>query len=479
MGKGKKWLIGCVGTLALCGVGTYVAVSPYVDFIGAARDLDKQVERAKKLGNPMTSAELIPLVPADKDNAAIELEPILRGYEKAKLNDVGSEAIRALAENNFAHAETLIAPHQGALAIARKAVRKPNFVLERDWDLGSNLLFPEYAASKGLTRLLAAQARLDFRKGNIATGGENLQAGYRMGEFIGNDPTLLGMAVEIGSRAIVSRMVESIAVENRTRESVLSTLESAVGNRPAPDFNHALRGEMFMGTTTIRNLDKYGGFTKFMKSASDMNEDGTSPPLPALNPNTLRREGLPPGILEKAFLARHLAVWNDALEQMQKTPDPREFSKWLDDRYRIFEEKKALSYMVWALLFPVFESSGEAVVRCKATEGATRGFLKVLRFKAKTGRYPKDLAEAGFKEIDPFSKEPYKFYLSKDIARVYSVGPNGKDEEGLGPESRPDKSLPDQLDDVSVRTDRPAKFPPLTGRAGGSVVPPAVVPKVK
>ncbi len=464
MGKGKKWLIGCLGTLGVCGIGTYAAVSPYVDFLGASRDLDKEIARAKALGNPMTSTELVPPKPADKDNAAVELKPILQTGEKnSKLSTAGAKALEAIGKNNFAEAETLLKPYQSVLATARKASSKTKFSLDRDWDTGVHLLFPEYAESKGLVKALAAQAELDFQKGNQSAGVANLSAGYKVGQFIGQEPILIGVLVEIANRAIASRAAESIAVRQRTNLAALSALESAVGNRPAPDFKNSLKGEMFMGTSTIRNLDKYGGVTEFMRSMANMGgvEESDIPPAP--DPKTLRRDGVPKGVLEKAFLTRHLAIWNDALEQLQKTPEPREISGWLDKKVAEIEQKKALSFLLLRIMFPVFSQAGNAVVKCQATEGATRGFLKVLKFKASTGRYPNDLAEAGFNEMDPFSKAPYKFYRNGDLVRVYSVGPNGKDEEGLGTESRGSNSKPDQLDDIAVRTDRPVKNTKIPG----------------
>ena len=105
--------------------------------------------------------------------------------------------------------------------------------MERDWNTGIDLLFPEYAQSKGLTKLLAAQAQIDFRKGNYTLGRDNLRAGYKLGEFIGQEPILIGMLVEIANRAIASRAVETIAVANQSRESALASLESAVGKCPS------------------------------------------------------------------------------------------------------------------------------------------------------------------------------------------------------------------------------------------------------
>ena len=477
MGKGKKWLIGCLGTFGLCGIGTYAALSPFVDFLGASRDLDKELARAKQLGNPMTSAELLPPKPADKDNAAIELGPILRESKKAELGTIGSKVTDALAKKDFAEAEAILAPHQAALAAARKASAKSKFSLDRDWDTGVYLLFPEYAQSKGLAKCLAAQAQIDFSKRNRTQGSSNLSAAYKVGEFVGQEPILIDMLVEIANRAIASRAVETIAVASRNDLASLTALEGAVGKRPTPNFELALRGEMFFGTSTIRNLDKYGGVTQFTKAMTDMGSGAEESGPPPPDPKTLRREGVPNGVLEKAFLTRHLALWNDALEEMKKSSDPRLLSQWLDKKSAEMEEKKALSYILLRIMLPVFGQAGTAVTKCEATEGATRGCLKVLKFKARTGRYPNDLAEAGFQELDPFTKAPYKFYRNGDIVRVYSVGPNGKDEEGLGKESSGGNTPADQLDDFAVRTDRPIKLP--ARQPGVGAVPPPAVPKVK
>ena len=60
-----------------------------------------------------------------------------------------------------------------------------------------------------------------------------------------------------------------------------------------------------------------------------------------------------------------------------------------------------------------------------------RGLAAVLQFKALHGCYPKTLAGAGVTDKDPLDGKPLKLRITGKECRVYSVGPDREDDDGV------------------------------------------------
>jgi hypothetical protein len=87
------------------------------------------------------------------------------------------------------------------------------------------------------------------------------------------------------------------------------------------------------------------------------------------------------------------------------------------------------------------------------------------------GKYPPTLAELAPAYIDVLPKDPFTdgdlhYKSDGEGYLLYSVGPNGKDDGGLGPGSFTDSATEEQrrtCDDLSIRT--------LPQKAGGTPAP--------
>ncbi len=467
MGKRRKWLIGGTAGLAVC-LGGFVFGTPYIDVVQAANSLEAEVKRAKALGNPLTSSELILNPPSRSENAASDLKQILAEPLVEQLATEGRDAQDAVARGDYKGAEGILKPWQLSLQLARKAAQKPKLMFEREWDATMDLQFPEYEPVKGLVRAMCAQAECDYRSGRRTEGDENLKAAFAIGHLVGQEPTIISALVEVLGRTIAVRTVESLVGKNRSDEDALGRLANVVVVRPLPDVKNNLRAEMFFGTAVIRNLDKYGGFNQLERYFSGDEPDPDAPRPTPPDVSELRKEGLPTSLTDRAFLARHLHFWNGVLEAATATDDLNAFSDLFEEKIKKLESEKGLSYAFDRLTFPVYGAAFQSLVRCQASESTMRGLIEVLRFRKLKGRYPSDLAEAGFKEIDPFSGQPLKLYVKDDVVRVYSVGPNKKDENGRSVETGGETTSP-MYDDIAARTDRPVRMRPAKPRSNGNL----------
>ncbi len=467
MGKSRKWLIGGTAGLAVC-LGGYIFGAPYIEVVQAANTLDKEVKRARDLEFPLTSSELVIDPPSRSENAASDLKQILAEPLVDQLSTESRDAQDAIARGDFKGAEAILLPWQVSLRLAREAAKKPKLMFEREWDATIDEQFPEYEPLKGIVRAMCAQAELDYRRGRWTDGEENLNSAFAIAQLIGQEPTIISALVADLCRTSAIRTVESLVGKNRAKKEVLASLSKVMVPRPLPALKNNLRAEMFFGVAILRNMDKYGGFKQLEKffAGDESDPDGTQLNRP--DASELRKEGLPTALMDRAFLARHLNLWNEVLENSKSTDDPGALVALLDDRIEKLKEEKGLSSAFHRLTFPVFGPAFASMLRSQTSESTMRGLIEVLRFRKLKGRYPSDLAEAGFKEIDPFSGQPLKLYVKDDVVRVYSVGPNKKDENGRSVETGGETTSP-MYDDIAARTDRPVRMRPAKPRSNGNL----------
>lgn len=434
--------------------GSVIVASPNKsvdDRAQAAATLAKEVSRAKKVGNPLSAVELIPTKPKDNENAFFEFRKSEKLSRSEPMRSYLNSFQEFVSQKDFARAEQLSPKLEPVLSLARQAAAKPAFLSDRDYDSIIDDSFPMLAQSRSLVKTLCFQAMLDCHQNRMKDGLENLSAALALSKHAGREPSVISLLVQVATHAIVLRAAERIASEHRTNEEFLGRLSSIL-EPPSLNLLKHLRAEAYEGTTMIRNLDRLDGLDPFATVS------GGRPKLkPGAKP--LLRKGLPNGLTERASLARHLAIWNDVFEHAQKNSDPLTFSAWMESKFLKLQDRKGKSYDLVKDSFASFEQLGVSVAKSRAIQETTVAFIKVLQFKSKSGVFPKDLAEAGFTELDPFTKKSYKMVVDGENVRVYSVGPNKKDELGQNGAATT-KGAP-SFDDVCARTDRDGKPSPV------------------
>ena len=71
----------------------------------------------------------------------------------------------------------------------------------------------------------------------------------------------------------------------------------------------------------------------------------------------------------------------------------------------------------------------ETVARHEAGRRLSRLALAAERHRLAHGRYPK---EPPYDFVDPFDGKPIRYRVQRDVLLVWSVGPNGEDDDGKG-----------------------------------------------
>jgi hypothetical protein len=470
MEKSRKVLIGwVVGVLLFCGLGGW-ATWRFSDFGQADAELDRAIADAKAAGLPWVAEDMNPKPPVkDEENAAPFITRALKlrtqsGSIKSALSKF-KQAQTDFDEPGKADSLKELGP---MMAMARQAGDQPRCDFKRDWDQGAWLLLPEFAVEKDLCKLLSAQAVIEAKAGQTANALKDLRRAVRIGEHGGSEPILIGAMVGIACDAIALRGAEQIAEAWHGDAGRLSVLRKALSDLgPEPDFMYALRGEVYMGISVNRNLRGIRDLVA-LNSLADGGDSSEKYP----KPDKLVRDGKPQTVFGRIFLCRHLQMWTRVWKDPGLTNDPLAIGKKLDE-IQAKEEQAGWSHLLNRILMPVFTQAGQAVVKMHATRSVGRGLVAALEFKARQGAYPKSLAEAGFEELDPFSGKPLGLIVDGDKCRVYSVGPDRKDNHGLRQSERPTGI--NASDDYDVVASYPAyRKAKVKGPQGGP--PPAPAP---
>ncbi len=462
----NRVLIGVIVAIAvlICGIGGAVLLfgSKIVDIGQASGELGSAEKAYRSAGLPWVANEVrkdLP-IPAGKDAYPV----VTNAIKLLKRHDYDKDIPLILKSVDFGPPEKArerLKPYVGVIDLAIEATRYPNIDYRRDYDLGPNLLLPEFASLKAIAKLTCYRAELEARAGDTQAAVRDLKASWHLGLLAAKDPILIGMLVAISIEAITCRSLQHCIYFERDNSNALEALSHVLDGATAPRFVDAMRAEAFMGVAAIRNLHAFGG----IEGLSGLS-DGESK-LPRIDPKTLVRSGLPDDAMSRAFMARHLQVWSEfAKMTVQAAGDDRKLSRSMDRLIEKIEQRKSVSNILNEILFPVFGQAGDAVVKEQAEIIASRALLVAARARAVTGKIPSTIADIPGKWIDPFNGLPMHVRRDGQQFRVYSVGPNLKDDGGVLRSELKDKSS--DTYDVVVQLAPPALPTPPVAKSGRS-----------
>ena len=413
----------CVALGLVVGLGT--GIGPY-DLPAKARELDKAIAKSKALGLPMTAAELAGPKPADGTNAAIEAVPLAASISE-DMKAMGNDSNEDL--DFHARSRKLTEELKGELdRFAIVVTSKPDWYVERDYDLGPHLLLPEYAEIKNVCKLLAWRAEDRAAKGDVDGALSDLRATSAVHQHLSQEPMLIGALVTIAIESTTLRTVERVASLWAKSPSSLAKLEDLLlSTQYRIDPVGSLKGEFYMGLNICRNLDAYGGLRAFGSGDEDIFIESK------VDLSNLKRDGLPHDLFGKANLTTITTYWNTVFEKLAGQDQPAR--DWSADSERLsndIQQRTRASEMVAKVIFPVFAQADAAMSRDDANQALALAFVRCMKFNAATGRFPQDLKEIQSEFDDPFDPgHPIKMKSSATELRVWSVGNDRKDDGAL------------------------------------------------
>jgi len=429
MTKGGKIALAITGCLVLTCAAGGIFISQWVDYPQASMELPRAMADAKVAGVPLTADELRPKNKVDKaDNAATGFRTVLPEFDKdGSKHELAGLFDQLMSEKTtFDSAQRQISYDRGLLVQLRDISNKKVLDLGKDWDLGPEVLFPEFSQAKSAVKVLCASALIDSHEGRFADAANEMVAAKKLGSLCASEPCLISLLVQIAIDAIVYRTAENcLADASHSPAGMQVVRERVLSQEPYYDMRQAMKGEAYLGVSVSRNLDVFG----IKRIAGDSNTE-----LPPIDPKNLRRKGTPPGMMEKAYMTRALQFWTGCFRYMDSHKgDNKGLTEYMDRESVKLQSSKGISKALNMVLMPVFAQTGLVSLKGVADQRCKLALSSALEWRRAHGRFPDSLKEIGIALKDPFDGEPlrYRGDNTNGACRVWSIGQNGRDDDGV------------------------------------------------
>lgn len=384
---------------------------------------------AKRAKPPVgkNGAELIPRI--------TELMPKDWGKE---LNDPEKAEQVANSPPNVRFPPELIALARRDLTTAKPAVDLARTFQDypgghREYVLARNpldTLLPDVQNTRNATYLLRWDVVIAVEDGNAELAAWDLIAMLNVSRSLGDEPFLISQLVRIATRAIATRSLEWALAQTLQPDDRLAALSAAwAADADAPLLLYGLRGERAVSNVMTERLQE-GRLT-----LRDVTGNGGTPSM--LSFESLGwwiYKGRLPG--DRAYMLRWFNLAIDAAKlpiheqpaAVNALPIPP-----ADD----------MNLILSRLFLPAANKVADASWRSTAEMRCTVVGIACERFRLKHGRWPKELAELsadllpGGVPLDPFDGKPLRYRRLDDGVVIYSIGPDGADDEGTITRDKP------------------------------------------
>jgi hypothetical protein len=361
------------------------------------------------------------LMEAEKDAAQLlgNRAPIVG---PVNLPDITEPLPPAMLKN----ARAYLAANAEVLGLLHKAAELEECKFDLDFARGPGMLLPHLAHLRGGARLLALEALERVETARADEAAASLVAALRAGEAVRREPLLISTLVRIACDAVAVGQMERWASRARPSVAALERVEAALAAAADPKLiEGAMVGERCFGIDIYQNYVLTPKRGEMLAQLGGM-EGVPVPLLPALR--------VVPEAYFKMDMCYYLDIMNDFVAAARKPP-PGNFLAAAKVA-RELEERIPPHYVVSRMILPAlgrtFTVGQQHLARCESARVA----LAALRYKAKHGRLPADLAAlvpAGFLKavpLDPFDGQPLRYKADDAGLIVYALGENGKDDGG-------------------------------------------------
>jgi hypothetical protein len=444
-----------------------VAVRTWAD-VRAQKKLDQAWRSLGRAKIVVSLRTLLPPIPNEEDNAA----RIWKAAENIFLLEADARAVlrrveQALQEGKtpdpagVAAVDALVVRNRLALDLVRAAVAKSVFrynrLSPRDYDRPWDLKNPNILALLQGLRLIRTKAALEAESGRTAEALDLWTTGTRLLLLMRRDLSLIGSLALVGGMKSQIPMLNRIVAGRDLAEKDLRVLIDFV--RPEPwkeEFEFAIRFEAAFESQL------FGKLIEDPETAPDWVRESLGRGLRGwlLRPILKSAAAWSAANLEKvapwADLAPHeIKDYIAVISGETESPIPRSFrlyfGRGVDDSLPSITELKSYKFR-FDLLSAWLTAARLGIA----------GRIHFLRH----GAYPATLAELdkdilGALPVDPYTGRPFIFKVGPEGFVVYSVGPNGRDEEGRCAGSLRPTSLRETDDDCVWTETRPSPRKPV------------------
>jgi hypothetical protein len=316
-------------------------------------------------------------------------------------------------------------------------------------EIGSTVMdtrLAETQATRGVVRLLAADAKIRADDGDLDGALDSCRALLGAGRSIGDEPFLISQLVRFAIDRVAMDATRRVLGQGEPSDRALGRLQALISDEfGQPLLLHGSRGERAALVEMIRRV-----------------RDGELP-LSALSseprphsPFGIEGRITPWGqLMYDNQMALALEWWNQAVD-IASRPTAEHPALWLVwqaevDRVRRTRHGPFMASLP-VLATPAILSGSSAYSRCQAELGATIILLAAERHRRRSGTWPASIEQIDAEILpsppfDPFSGQPYRMEHRDGRLFIYSIGPNRQDEHGA---YDPKQSAKGRLDDFGA-----------------------------
>ncbi len=435
-GPRKKWLVWtlvgvalAVPALVILSLTTFASMNlpkfvtsrvTAFQYDRAIKELPAAEAEAKRLGLPLTGADMLPSPPVrPEENAAPILREAFAALETAAKQEQDWHYLINIALAEPTPERTDVARQEiervsPALDLAVKASLRPRIDFGKPWlkEYPTSIKHPESSQIKQLILGLASRGMWRAKLGQTDLAAQDFRAGLALARFAGQEPTLIFAFVQLAYESFIYFAIQSAVTFRPDDIEFITRLDriAAEHARYPIDMFKALRGDAYLGIASAEL--QLGSNYPY----ADLNRDANG---------RVKLDGKIDPLSQKLYLGsrtRVLQAWNEAYREVGTIKDPIVLSERLTEIFDWHSRKGDITRLHNAIVLPYAEPAGAQIVEMPVRWQALRGLFAALTFRATQGRAPNSLEEAGFREVDRFGDSPFRFKVDDDAIVVYSVG---------------------------------------------------------
>jgi len=426
MGKAGYKVIWGVGALVvLCGV---CGVGGYTGFGQPERQYRQELAKSEAVGLPSDLQKYQRQVDPDVNAAGLYLEAITAWSALEKSDHPVSKALLAgmgpnglapdydvnTAERDLVKAEPVLKKLDAAAAL-------PDLCFDKRYSDGMYALFPELAPMRNFVKLRCLRALVFANRGKFDDAYAELARAGTISRQLGQDnPTLIGLLVQIAGRAITLRGLEQVLCIQGRNPIVVANADLVLKSLgDPPNLHRALRGEYASSLGTMQLLADPKRREDMMKmSTGNFGED--SPRTPTVEERLVGWPSVRYQMMA-SLVKFYRRVYTELPEATPSGTKLLKAAKAVDARQ---EDAVGPTDFLTRSLMPVFAGAAGAVVKDVANVRLMK--LLALNLSRRQGiEIPTDFPN------DPFSDKPFLGKVTADGFRLWSVGRNGIDDGGI------------------------------------------------
>lgn len=434
MEKGKihKRSLVVFSILLVVGVVSYMLSNSISIFASSSvkREIAKEIQKIKKIGEPTTIKELIPVEIPDEENGALVYREAFKirkdlakkykkeekyiPYEGTVTWDKVPEAEKKRVRNLLLYNSDFLKYYQ---LLEKASHMKCQFLKRKDWEKGMEILLPHLAQVRSCARLLAARAKLQAEEGNIEEALNTSLIGLRVSKSLSDEPIIINQLVRIAIDRIMLREIEETSKKKEASIKMYQSLIKEVDEERSDMMIYpSLLGERvvfgMIEFPRLRGSKEY--FSKLMERIKDVKIYN-----------------------RKRFIDENKVTYLQTVAKMislVKRPywETGEELKGFDkEMQKLPQEKALLAQILVPALFRAYKQEARIDAQLVNAEIA----LACHIYKAKYKDYPDSLDKLTPEILpslllDPFTGKNYIYKRKNRGFIVYSVGDNLKDDGG-------------------------------------------------